>query len=248
MTRLIKFYFLILLITFPVEYIWAQEEIDIVPTLQKIESGYFESAEALLKEYKTQNPKDPSVMFLDAVLTKDGANAVEKYSQFVDKFPHHQYTDASLQRLFSYYYSIGHYKKASGYLDRLKKDFPDSPYLKTIDAAIPSSDSPEISSADSSSSIKPDTIKGVQGKILEKKKYNFTIQAGAFMNAENAKNLCESLVKEKYFTEIYTREIGGSILNIVNVGKFETEKEAAPVLTKLETKYNLKARIVKLNK
>jgi cell division septation protein DedD len=92
-----------------------------------------------------------------------------------------------------------------------------------------------------------DTTSMSPEKVTETKNYNFTIQAGAFMNVENAKNLCESLKKEMYFTEITTREIGGSLLNVVNVGKFETEKDAHPVLRILESKYNLKGRIVKLS-
>jgi hypothetical protein len=248
MTRSINVLLSIILLSLPTGYLLAQEEIDIVPALQKIESGHIESAELLLNEFKSKSPNDPSVLFLDAVLTKDGTKALEKYSSFIEQYPKNQFADAALYRVFSYYYSLGYYKKASSYSERLKKDFPDSPYIRSIDGSLPSSDSPDIAGTNTTSIQKPDTTNVKPEKSVDAKSYNFTIQAGAFIIAENAKNLCERLNKENYFTEITTREIGGSLLNVVNVGKFETEKDAASVLTMLESKYNLKARVVKLNK
>jgi tetratricopeptide (TPR) repeat protein len=236
---------IILLTFFSTFKIFAQEEIDIIPALQKIESGHIKSTELLLKDFKSTNPNDPSVLFLDAVMTKDGDQALNKYLAFIEKYPKNKFTDAALFRIFSYYYSLGHYKKAETYFERLKNDFPDSPYIQNVDKSIPLADSSEtkteLTQASDSISVNPE-------KTADSKKFYFTIQAGAFMNIENAKNLCENLNKEKYSTEITTREIGGSLLNVVNVGKFQTEKEAEPVLTLLASKYNLKGRIVKLNK
>ena len=223
------------------------QEIDIAPALQQVESGNLKQAEAILAELKSKNANDPSVLFLDAVLTKNGDEAVNKYTDIIDKFPKCQYADASLYRIFSYYYSLGFYKKAEEYLTRLKKDFPESPYIKTAERNIPD--------ADDSSTQKPETnqpvVKSVPVKAehrIELKTFDFTIQAGAFLNVDNAKNLCERLKKENYSTEINTKEVGGSILNVVSVGKFVNEQDAKPVLSYLEKKFNLKGRIVPIIK
>ncbi|MCL6097915.1 MAG: SPOR domain-containing protein [Bacteroidetes bacterium] len=223
------------------------QQVDIVPALQQIESGNLKKAEAALKELQSKNPNDPSVLFLDAVLTKDGDQAVEKYETILEKFPQFQYADASLYRIFSYYYSLGYYKKAEEYLTRLKKDFPESPYIKSAARNIPDVDEPSVQKSEPLAPVtKPVPEKTVQQ--TETKTYGFTIQAGAFLNVDNAKNLCERLNKENYSTEITTKEVGGSILNVVNVGKFISEDDAKPVLSLLEKKYNLKGRVVPINK
>lgn len=223
------------------------QEIDIVPALQQIESGNLKKAEAILQELKSKNADDPSVLFLDAVLTRDGDQAVEKYKAILEKFPRFQYADAALYRIFSYYYSLGFYKKADEYLSELKKDFPESPYIKSAARNIPD--------VDETLAQKPEHVTPVTKPIPEKivrqtetKTYNFTIQAGAFLNVDNAKNLYERLKKENYPAEITTKEVGGSILNIVSVGKFVSEEDAKPVLSLLEKKYNLKGRVVPINK
>ncbi len=223
------------------------QQVDIVSALQQIENGNLKKAEIILKDLKSKNPDDPSVLFLDAVLTKDGDRAVEKYKTIVEKFPGFQYADASLYRIFSYYYSLGFYSKAEEYLSRLKKDFPKSPYIKSAERNIPDADE---SLAQKSKNVTPvtGTDKEKVVRQAETKMYNFTIQAGAFLNVDNAKDLCERLNKENYLTEITTKEIGGSILNVVNVGKFVSEDDTKPVLSLLEKKYNLKGRVVLIKK
>lgn len=217
------------------------QEVDIVPALQQIENGNIKSAETIMRELKTKNANDPSVIFLDAVLTKDGEEALEKYSTILEKYPDSKYADAVIYRIFSYYYSLGYYRKAETYLDRLKKDFPESPYIKTADRKIP--DIEEQPPQPIVTASKP-----VQPEKTEIKTYNFTIQAGAFLNVDNAKKLCDRLNEENYFTEITTKEIGGSILNVVNVGRFTTEEESKSVLSLLEKRFNLKGRTVPINK
>jgi cell division septation protein DedD len=215
------------------------QEVDIVPALSLIESGNTKSASTILIDLKSKNPGDPSVIFLDALLTKDGDEALKKYSTILEKFPDSKYADASLYRIFSYYYSLGYYKKAETYLNRLRKDFPESSYIKTADIKLPNIEEPPVQIVN-----KPQTQQPTQSETVETINRNFTIQAGAFMNVENAKKLNEQLKKENYFTEITTKEVGGTILNVVNVGKFVNEEEAKPVLSFIEKKFNLKGRIV----
>lgn len=217
------------------------QEVDIVPALRQIENGNIKSAETILSDLKTKNANDPSVIFLDAVLTKDGDEALKKYSDLLEKYPNCKYADAVIYRIFSYYYALGYYKKAETYLSRLKKEFPESPYIKTADRKIP-----DIEEQPSKPVVTPSET--IQQEKTEIKTYNFTIQSGAFLNIENAKKLSEQLKRENYFTEITTKDIGGSIFNIVNVGRFTTEEESKSFLVLLEKKFNLKGRIVPINK
>lgn len=223
------------------------QQVDIVPALQQIENGNTAKAEIMLKNLKSKNPNDPSVLFLDAVLTKDGDQAVDKYKTILEKYPNFQYADASLYRIFSYYYSLGYYKKAEEYLTQLKKNFPNSPYIKSAERNIPDLNE-TVTQKNEPVVPAPKTAAVKTAQQPETKTYNYTIQAGAFLNLDNAKNLCDCLNKENYSTKITTKEVGGSILNVVNVGKFVSENDAKPVLSLLEKKYNLKGRVVPINK
>ncbi len=209
----------------------SAQEADITSALRQIESGNIKGAEASLKELKKSDPGDPSVIFLDAVLSVNGEEALKKYSSVYEKFPKSKYADAALYRIFSYYYSLGYYKKAESYLNKLKSDYSYSPYLKSADRNIPDSEEAiEIT--------KPEESVPVD--------YNFTIQAGAFLNVDNAKRLVEQIKSDGYPAEITTNEIGGSILNVVTVGKFGKEGEAFSILEYLSKKHNLTGRVINL--
>jgi tetratricopeptide (TPR) repeat protein len=236
-----KIFFIILLSSIRI----LSQEADISQALQLIENGSSRKADIILQDLKSRDMNDPSVIYLDALLTRDGDDALRKYSTIIEKYPGSRYADASLYKIFSYYYSLGYYKKAETYLERLKKDYPESPYIKTADRKIPDTEEPAgltvvKSEADAKQESKPEK--------KESDNYNFTIQAGAFLNPENAGKLRDLLKKENYFSEITTKEVGGTILTVVNVGRFVTEEEAKPVLTSLQNQFSIKGRIVTLKK
>ena len=214
---------------------------DISDALRQINNGNIKAAESILLNLKSTNPEDPSTIYLDGILTKNGDEALKKYSVVLEKFPNSKYADASLYRIFTYYYSLGFYTKAGMYLERLKKDYPESQYLKLAARSIPVTEEPVVQSLKTNSN--PANLSD-----NEVKKYNFVIQAGAFLNEDNAKKLSDKLRSENYLTEITTKEVGGTSLNIVNVGKFVSEEDARPELSILEKKFGIKGRIVPINK
>jgi len=219
-------------------HIFADEP-DITDALKKINSGNIKDAESILQNLKSTNPTDPSIIYLDGLLTKNGDEALKKYSVVLEKYPNSKYADASLYRIFTFYYSLGFYTKAGLYLERLKKDYSESQYIKIAARSIPVTEEPQSLKTNSNPSVISDS--GV-------KKYNFVIQAGAFLNEDNARKLSDKLKNENYFTEIISKEVGGASLNIVNVGKFVSEEDARPELSILEKKFGIKGRIVPINK
>ncbi|MFA3784034.1 SPOR domain-containing protein [Melioribacteraceae bacterium 4301-Me] len=231
-----KFFIILTLIT--IESPFAQET-DITSALKEIETGNIVNAEKILNELKSTNPNDPSVLFLDAVLTKDGNSSLKKYMLIYEKFPNCKYADASLYRIFSYYYSLGLYKKAEKYLTKLKEEYPNSHYLQAADRTIPDEDDSSIFNAEQISTQK------VNKTDTEKiPKITYTVQAGAFLNLDNAQRLSTQLTDLGYSTEITAKEIGGTTLNIVTVGKFDSEAKASSMLDFLKQKFNLNGRII----
>lgn len=214
-------------------------QVDIVSALKQIENGEIEAATSDFRKLSNQYPEDANVQFLGAILTEDGNEALKKYSMVYTKYPNSQFADASLYRVFSYYYSLGIYNKAEQYLTKLKEGYPSSPYIKAADRTLPS----EETFVMSESELKP-------AEIHEQKKVaqiEFTVQAGAFLNKTNANNLKKKFEEKGIYSDTYTKEIGASLLNVVIIGKFVDESSAKPILDELKKVYNLDGRVIPLN-
>ena len=213
---------------------------DIVPTLKHIESGEIEEATSDFRRLNSRYPNDANVKFLDAVLTENGEEALQKYSTVYTTHPESQFADAALYRVFSYYYSLGVYTKAEKHLTQLKENYPNSPYIKAADRTLPSEDF-FIQAETETKKETPPPIRTVT------KKYKYTIQAGAFLNKTNANNLKKKFEAKGIYADTYTKEVGGSLLNIIIVGKFVDKDSAQPILDELKKDYKLNGRVVLLN-
>ena len=232
-------YFLGILVFLPL--LTFAQEINIVPYLKSIEQGNEKEVISSLSQLKQDHPNDPSVIFLDAVLTENGKDAEQKYAVVYEQYPKSNYADAALYRVFSYYYSLGVYNKAESLLNKLKKDYPASPYIKAADRTIP-----DETLVDARQDAAP-AVKQPEPPAPQTGNYNFTIQAGAFLNIENANNLMEEIKKDGYPAELSTKSVGGSLLNVVTFGRLEREDQAAPLFEYLKKKFNLNGRIISVN-
>lgn len=229
---------LIILFLFFTTFISAQ--VDIVSTLKHIESGEIDEARSDFRRLNSRYPKDANVKFLDAVLSENGDEALHKYSVVFTQHPTSQFADAALYRVFSYYYSLGIYNKAEKYLIQLKNNYPTSPYIKAADRTLPSEDF-FIQAVNETK--KEETLPS----STRVEKYKYTVQAGAFLNSSNAKNLKKKFEAKGIYANTYTKDIGGSLLNIVVVGKFKNKNSAQTILDELKKEYRLNGRIILLN-
>jgi len=241
-----KTYSQIFVILFLFSKILSGQEIDIVDYLQRIEAGEIEQVKNELPKLISENPNDPSIKFLDAVVTNDGNEALKKYEDVYNNFPQSNYADASLYRIFSYYYSLGVYNKAETYLNELKTKYSSSPYIKAADRKIPDKEETEESVAESFNALSKIAKSTVQNPVQQN--FNFTVQAGAFLNFENADKLKNDLIKAGYPSEVNPKTVGGTILNVVTVGKLITEKEADPILNLLKQNFKLNGRVIPIIK
>jgi tetratricopeptide (TPR) repeat protein len=237
-----KLIFLLLILGIMSTFISAQE-VDIVPYLKQIESGQRQAAFDKLQDLKNDYPNDPSVLFLEGVLTENGQNAVLIYKQVYSQYPKSKYADASLYRIYSYYYALGLYQSAQTYVDLLKKDYPASPYLKIVEKKMPTKD--EMTGEDKVAKQPPPVKKEEQGKPEKKNlDYKFTIQAGAFSGADNALALKKKFDAAGFFSEVKEKNVAGTNFNIVYIGKFLTEDQAKNFLDVINSRFNLDGRIV----
>jgi tetratricopeptide (TPR) repeat protein len=215
------------------------QDLNIVPYLQQIENGKADEVRNELIGLKEKYPGDPSVMFLEGVLTENGQKAVVIYQKVVVEYPDSKYADASLYRIYSYYYALGLYESATEKLNKLIADYPKSPYIRIAKQnQLPVN--PEITQEDKTDTThqKIEDVKGTD--------YTFTIQAGAFSNHENAKSLQIKFEKSGIFSEIKDKLVAGTTFHVVYVGKFISENDAESFLSTINDKFELSGRVIQI--
>lgn len=234
-----KFSLKITLISFFLSHSFCfAQDVDIVPYLKQIESGELAAVKEVLPELKSRNPESPAVMFLEGVLTEDGQQAITIYQNIIDKYPKSKYADASVYRVFSYFYALGFYEAAERMRRKLNSDYPDSPYRKLADAN-------QIPGRETRNETETVVSQPVQQPV-QTVNYRFTIQAGAFSNPSNAENLKNDFVKAGYQTEISEKNVGGTLFQVVYVGKFTSRKDADDFLHIINSRFNLTGRVVEI--
>lgn len=234
------FFFTLTVFNFIAAEFYAQE-IDIIPYLKKIESGNVEEAKEDLVKLKEKYPMDPSVMFLDGVLTENGQQAVVIYQIIVDNYPESKYADAALYRIYSYYYALGLYESAKEKLRLLQEKYPSSPYLQVAEQNF-ISDS-RINTETNNTEVIEEQNTLTQPEL----KYQFTIQAGAFTNLENAQLLKQEFEKSGILARIGDKNVGGTTFHIVYAGQFVSFEDAENFLEVVNSKFSLTGRVVPIS-
>jgi tetratricopeptide (TPR) repeat protein len=232
-------YFSLIISAIPINI--TAQDLNIVPYLQQIENGKADEVRNELIGLKEKYSGDPSVMFLEGVLTENGQKAVVIYQKVVDEYPDSKYADAALYRIYTYYYALGLYESATEKLNKLIADYPKSPYIKIAKQnQLPVN--PEITQEDETE-IPQRKIEYVNGAD-----YKFTIQAGAFSKIENAESLKLKFEKSGIFSEIKDKLVGGTTFHIVYVGKFVTEYDAESFLKTINDTFELSGRVIQIPK
>jgi tetratricopeptide (TPR) repeat protein len=222
---------------------FSQGEYDIVTYLKKIEQGKADEVRKELPLLKKEHPNDPSVMFLDGVLTENAQDAISIYNEILSKYPGSKYADAALYRIYSYYYALGLYDTANSYLQRLKAEYPGSPYLKYT-TQISSSDENDTTNGNDTSLVSKNISDTRNDANKIPGQFGYAIQAGAFSNEGNAKSLQLEFVKAGYYSIVKQKNVAGTIFNVVYVGQYKSEAEAQNNLQVINEKFNVDGRVV----
>jgi hypothetical protein len=209
-------------------------EPDILKRLELIEKGQGDVVRSELPTLMTNFQNHPGVLYLQGVLTSDGAEASKIYQSIVDNFPKSEWADDALYKLYQYYYSIGLYKTADQKLDQLKRDYPYSTYAtdqkvaEEPKAAIP---------VEPPAKVTPPS-KGKKSTVV------FTVQAGTFRELQNAEELKSRFEKDGYASHIFTIVNGGKKFHKVWVGEFATQDEAKRFSAEIKKRYHLETIVV----
>ncbi len=206
---------------------------DIRWRLLQIERGEGESVRAELAKLLTSYQNHPGVLYLQGVLTTDGAEAVKTFQSVVDNFPTNEWSDDALYRLYQYYYSIGLYRTADQKLDQLKREYPLSAYVTLGGSASEQSVQKEERQDE-----------GTQQIRMDKSLATYTVQVGAFSTIQNAEQLKKRFEREKYICSIFTAVKDGKRLYKVWVGEFNTQEKAKKFALEIKRKFNLESMVI----
>jgi hypothetical protein len=225
--------FIFVIIMTPLHAQTSSNEPDIRHRLEMIEKGQIEAVRAELPSLMTNYQNNPGVMYLQAALTSDGAEAAKLYQNIVDNFPKSEWGDDALYKLYQYFYSIGLYKTAEKKLVQLKEEYPFSAYATEQNPIV--EEKPIVKE-------KPIVVK--QKGTVQKYATNFTVQVGAFSTLQNAGELKAKFEKEGLTSNIFTIVSRGKKLHKVWVGEFQTYSDAKKFTGEIKKKFNLSSIVV----
>jgi hypothetical protein len=198
-----------------------------------IESGQGDPVRAELPALLAKYPNDPGVLYLQGLLTKEGAEAVRIYQSIVDNHPKSEWADDALYRVYQFYQAIGLFRTAELKLNQLKRDYPRSKYVTgKVEPDTPVAAEPPAVQPDPGQTKPPQA----QGQ--------FALQVGAYstqINADKQKLFFEDL---GYPVEVIAKTKDGRTLFTVNVGNFATYDEAKAKSAALKKQYNLDSFVV----
>jgi len=213
---------------------------DINRYLGLINGGRADDVRRELPSLLSQYPNNPGVLYLQGLVTPEGAEAVRVYQSIVDNFPRSEWADDALYKVYQYYYALGLYRTAELKLDQLKKDYPTSKHLSGT-PAVTEGQPAEQTHADTAA---PQVTRTVKPAEPIQPGQQFTLQVGAYTTQVNAE-------KQKLFFEDlgYAVEVGSKLkdnrsLYIVLVGTFSSMEEARAKAEEFKQKYNIPSLVV----
>ena len=72
----------------------------------------------------------PEVLYLKALLDKDGKGSMLKFKEMYNKFPNNQYSDNAVVKVAEYYYALGLYIQSADWFEKIPKYYPRSETLE----------------------------------------------------------------------------------------------------------------------
>ena len=217
-----------LLIQLP-SFSFSQQQPDIQRYVDMIQQGQADQVKAELPRLISRHQGHPGVIFLQGMLTSDGAEAAKIFQSVVDNFPKSEWADDALYKVYQFYYSLGLYKTAQGKLAELKKNYPESEYV-TGKKQKPVAAGPS-----------PQPVAKLKATAIRSA---YSVQVGAFRNEGNASSLKNFFQGEGYEVEVRNKVWSGQSLHAVWIGAFATLEDARKFSKNLQAKYKIDSFVV----
>jgi hypothetical protein len=191
----------------------------IIEYVKMISAGQGKQVAIKLPDLKKKIPRSAGLIYVEGLIATKGDEAIKCFKIIADSFPHSEWADDAIARLFEYHQSVGDPKDGERNYERLKNEYPTSPYLTTNYLR---------------------EVRFSQDRLPQNQENDYAVQIGAFTIRENAEKLRQRFITEGYKVDIYENLLDGkTLLYLVWVGSFVTEEEAEQLRSEIKTKYNI---------
>jgi len=249
-----KFIFLIFFIN-----ILLSQNIDLYFSL--VEEGELSGVKENLPELLSKYPKDPSVLFLRALLTEDGESAINQYKYILKNFPKSKYSPEAAMKIGEYFYAKGLYTQSASLLKNIPIRYPRYPQMQRLtDLMINSFNA--IGEADSAkyysliiksmfpaieTNFEPEDNKLSQVFSFRKKTEDlgpYVVQIGAFSSKNNAKRLKLQVSQLGHDVSINKVESNEKTFFAVRVNRYKSKRKAEEIGKDIKSKLGVNYRVL----
>ena len=214
-----------------------------------------------MAELSSKYPNDPGVLYLKAILTKDGDDAVIQYKNIIENYPDSKYSPDAALKIGEYFYSRGLYTQSANLLKNIPVKYPRfSKMQRLTDLMINSFNA--IGESDSAKyygliiqsmfpGLKAD-IKKDDSKLLQvfdfnrksKKSGPYVVQIGAFSSRNNANRLKLQVSQLGHDVSINKVDSNGKTFYAVRVNRFKSKSKAEQIGKDIKTKLGVNFRVL----
>jgi hypothetical protein len=203
--------------------------------IARVNAGESAAVREELSPLLVKHPNHPGLLFVQGLVTTNGAEAVRIYQSIVDNFPKSAWADDALYKVYQFYHALGLYRTAELKLEQLRRDYPASPFVRAASrdssaAVVLPPEEPSL----------PESTATPAGTPAE----HYTLQTGAFGTRANADRQRATLEGQGITTEVVTRVRGGQTVFLVFHGAFTTADEARARGAEILRKYNVPSFVV----
>ena len=228
-----------------------------------IDEGQINSVKEKLPELISKYPNNAGVIYLQALLTKDGMKSLDLYKMVIEKFPKSSFSDDASVKLGEYFYARGLYSQACRSLSQFPRKHPrfydmqrvidllvgsfqavgqnDSAqyYLSIYQGMFPYLDVEKYGINSST----------VNAQYSKNKKYStkqspYVIQIGAFSNLTNANRLKLQANQIGHKVEIVQIQTNDRTLNAVRIIRYNSKTVAEKVGQNVKRKLGVDYRVL----
>ena len=229
--------------------------------LSLIDEGQSKSVIENLPELTSKFPKDAGVLYLKALLSREGDVAIEHYKNIIKNYPESKYAPNSAMKLGEYFYARGLYTQSANLLKNIPVKYPRFNDMQRLtDLMINSFNA--IGEEDSakyygliiesmfpylSSNVAGDDKKFSQVFDFKDNKLNrgpYVVQIGAFRSEDNAKRLKLQVSQLGHDVSISKVDTNGKIFFVVRINSYRSKIKAEKIGKDIKSKFGVNYRVL----
>lgn len=220
---------------------------DVQQLVDLVNRGQGDVVKAELPSLLSRYPNNPGILYVQALLTSEGAEAVRMYQSIVDNFPKSEWADDALYKVYQFYYSLGLYRTAELKMAQLKREYPSSKYITSSagpEAVKPAAEAqkPQQKPPATPPSAKPAADPHAPAESPSQQAVEtglFSLQVGAYTALTNADRQKKYFEERGYTAEVISRVRDGRSMYVVLVGAYRTYDEAKARAADIKQRLNI---------